>query len=155
MVWEGISAISWTPLIFVLVGVKINTQTYRELILSPVVKELSRTMFSGKPFVFQQDGAPVHTSNATHACFRSNTPNFIRKEEWPPYSPDFNPMDYSIWLILETNTCSKSHTNVESLKTAVCREWDRIPQETLRSAVDAFPKRLHAVIKAKGGDIEI
>ncbi|KAI6659792.1 hypothetical protein LOD99_10647 [Oopsacas minuta] len=37
------------------------------------------------------DGAPAHTSNATQAWFRSNNPNFIRKEEWPPYSPDLNP----------------------------------------------------------------
>ncbi|KAI6657855.1 hypothetical protein LOD99_597 [Oopsacas minuta] len=133
-------AISRTSLIFVCAGVKIHTQTYRELVLKPVVKELSRTMLSGKPFVSQQDGAPAHTSNATQAWLRSNNPNFIGKEEWPPYSPDLNPMDYSIWSILETNACSKSHTNVESLKRALCREWERIPQETLCAAVNAFPR---------------
>ena len=61
-----------TPLIFVPAGVKIDTQTYRELILEPVIQDLSKTMFSGKPFVFQQDGAPAHTSNATQAWLRSN-----------------------------------------------------------------------------------
>ena len=25
------------------------------------------------------------------------TPDFIRKDEWPPQSPDCNPMDYSVW----------------------------------------------------------
>ena len=67
MVWAGISSIFRTPLIFSHVGVKIDTQTYRKLILEPVIQDLSKTMFSGKPFVFQQDGAPAHITNATHA----------------------------------------------------------------------------------------
>ena len=25
------------------------------------------------------------------------TPEFIKKDEWPPQSPDCNPMDYNIW----------------------------------------------------------
>ena len=87
MVWAVISAIGRTPLIFVPAGVKINTQTHRELILEPVIKDLSRTMFSGKPFVFLQDGTPAHTANATQAWLLSNNPDFIRKEQWPPYSP--------------------------------------------------------------------
>ena len=38
MVWGGISANSWTNLIFVPTGVKINSKTYRELILDTEVK---------------------------------------------------------------------------------------------------------------------
>ncbi|KAI6647459.1 hypothetical protein LOD99_12455 [Oopsacas minuta] len=45
------------------------------------------------PEELRYDGAPAHTSNATQAWLRSNNPNFIRKEEWTPYSPDFNPME--------------------------------------------------------------
>ncbi|KAI6658708.1 hypothetical protein LOD99_10966 [Oopsacas minuta] len=43
MVWAGISSIGRTPLIFVPAGVKIDTQTYRELILEPVIQDLSKT----------------------------------------------------------------------------------------------------------------
>ena len=57
MVWAGISASGRTPLVFVPSGVKINISTYRELILEPVVKNLEQTVFNGKSFVFQQDGA--------------------------------------------------------------------------------------------------
>ena len=64
-------------------------------------------MFSGESFLFQQDGAPAHTSKLTQAWLNENIPDFITKEEWPPYSPDLNPMDYSIWSILETKACAK------------------------------------------------
>ena len=46
MVWAGISVASRTPLVFVPPGVKINADTYKELILEPVVKNLGDTMFN-------------------------------------------------------------------------------------------------------------
>ena len=103
---------------------------------------------------FQQDGAPAHTSNSTQGCLRENIPDFIRKEEWPPYSPYLNPMDYSMWGILESRACSKPHKNILSLKSSLCREWEKIPMEMLRAAVQRFPERLKAVISKRGGYIE-
>ena len=47
--------------------------------------------------VFQQDGAPAHTSKTTQEYLDGATPDFIRKDEWPPQSPDCNPMDYAVW----------------------------------------------------------
>ncbi|KAI6648699.1 MhmaT1 transposase [Oopsacas minuta] len=138
MVWAGVSAVGRTPLIFIPPGVKINAKTYQELVLEPVVKGLSQTMFSGQQFVFQQDGAPAHTANTTQDWLKHNIPNFIHKDEWPPYSPDLNPMDYSVWSILENKACSVSHNTVSSLKISLCREWEKIPQETLRAAVEGF-----------------
>ena len=44
--------------------------------------------------------------------------------------------------------------NVESLKASLRREWAKIPQKTLRTAVEAFPRRLKNLIQKKGGYIE-
>ena len=154
MVWAGVSGIERTPLVFVPQGAKINSISYHELILEPVVKDISQSMFSGKDFLFQQDGAPSHTSKLTQAWLRENILDFIAKEEWPPYSPDLNPMDYSIWSILESKACDNSHTSIDTLMTSLNKEWGKIPQETLRAAVEAFPRRLKAGIQKKGGYIE-
>ena len=89
MVWAGVSSVGRTPLIFVPAGVKINSKTYQDLILEPVVKDLSHTMFSGQKFVFQQDGAPAHTSKMSQDWLKSKIPDFIQKEEWPPIQPRF------------------------------------------------------------------
>ena len=102
MVCAGVSTIGRTPLFFVPPGVKVNSISYQRLILEPVVKDLSEMMFSGEFFLFQQDGAPVHTSNSTQSWLRNNISDFVSKEEWSPYSPDLNPMDYSIWSLLES-----------------------------------------------------
>ena len=42
--------------------------------------------------------------------------------EWPPNSIDLNPLDYSVWRILEEKACAKPHPNVESLKQASFEE---------------------------------
>ncbi|KAI6648714.1 hypothetical protein LOD99_7940 [Oopsacas minuta] len=123
-------------------------------ILNPIVRGLGKTMFNNRPFLFQQDGAPTHTAKVNQQWLRNNIPDFISKEEWPPSSPDLNPMDFSLWSILETNACTTSHKSIKSLKTSLPREWAKIPQEKLRAAVESVPKRLRAVIKKKGGYIE-
>jgi len=44
-------------------------------------------------FIFQQDGASAHTSHSTQDWISQNTPEFIQKDEWPPNSPDLNPLE--------------------------------------------------------------
>ena len=56
---------------------------------------------------------------------KAHFPNFI-SADWPPYSPDLNPMDYSIWSILEGRACAKPHKNLEALKQPLQRGWDRM-----------------------------
>ena len=154
MVWAGISSVGRTPLVFVPSGVKINAATYKELVLEPILEDLGEKMFNNQPFVFQQDGAPAHTARTTQQWLQNNIPHFISKEEWPPSSPDLNPLDFSLWSILESNTCAKSHKNIESLKKSLTEEWAKIPQQTMRTAVRSVPKRLRAVVKNLGGYIE-
>src|SRR6218665_321206 len=43
-----------------------------------------------------QDGAPAHRSRKTVAFFTAHVPDFDEPENWPPNSPDLNPVDYLI-----------------------------------------------------------
>ena len=44
-------------------------------------------------FIFQQDGAPAHTARVAQDWIATNRTGFIGKNEWPPNSPDLNPLD--------------------------------------------------------------
>ena len=83
--------------------------------------------------------------------FGENLPGLISSQEWPPYSPDLNPMDYSVWSILETRACAKPHKSLESLRQSLLREWKKISPEEVRTIVQNFSTRLSLCIKARGG----
>ncbi|CAD6185723.1 unnamed protein product [Caenorhabditis auriculariae] len=73
--------------------------------------------------------------------------------DWPASSPDLNPMDYAVWIYLTEKVSSKNYPSIKALKTALIKKWDEIDDDYLRAVIDAYPKRLKAVIKAKGGRI--
>ena len=118
--------------------------------------------FGVRRWCYQHDGAPGHKAEETQTMLAKRCPDFIRVDthwrrndgEWPPNSPDLNPMDYSVWSILEAKACAKPHKNVESLKRALLKAWDEISVETLVKIVDDFPRRLKACVDANGGHFE-
>ncbi|UYV79497.1 hypothetical protein LAZ67_17002901 [Cordylochernes scorpioides] len=73
--------------------------------------------------------------------------------QWPPYSPDLNPMDYSVWSILQSRTCVTRHKSLKLLKRSLRREWDRLSPENLRPIAENFKSRLDLCIIAKRGSL--
>ena len=75
-----------------------------------------------------------------------HTGSFWTKNEWPPSSPDCNPMNYAIWSILESRACAKPHSSVNMLKASMKKTWSEImPEVIVRSIVRLcaqFPDRL-------------
>ena len=154
MVWGGICSTGKTPLVFVDLGVKINKNYYLHKILQGVLKPWTKRHFKQRSWIFQQDSAPAHKAKETQEWCEANFPGFISSKEWPPFSPDLNPMDYSLWSILEARACAIPHKNLASLKRALTREWNKISVDEVRTIVENFPKRLRLCINSKGGHFE-
>ena len=154
MVWAAVTATGRSPLLFIPTGMKLNSERYVLDILEGCLLPWAEQHFKDEPWTFQQDLAPSHGSKFTQSWILRKIPSFISKEDWPARSPDLNPLDYSIWSIMEKRVCSTPHQTLESLKAKLIKEWDAIPQETLRAACDSFPVRLKAVVKNKESYIE-
>ena len=56
---------------------------------------------AGDMFLFQQDSVPAHRARDTVELLRRETPQFISPNMWPANSPELNPVDYSIWGMLQ------------------------------------------------------
>ena len=63
-----------------------------------------------------QDVAPAHSSRKTVALLTAHVPNFIEPENWPPNSPNSNPVDYSIWGALQQLVYRQRIRDIEHLK---------------------------------------
>ena len=153
MVWAAVSETWKSPLIFVEKKTKINSDVYIEQILKPAISEMM-FHFRDKPFTYQQDGATSHTSNKTQKWMRENVPSFWHKEMWPPCSPDLNPMDFSVWNLLEKEACKTPHKSIGGLKRSLLKAWDKIPQKSLRAICMSVNGRLEKVIENLGGHFE-
>ncbi|KAF2886382.1 hypothetical protein ILUMI_01255 [Ignelater luminosus] len=154
MVWAAVTATGRSPLVFIEPGVKVNATYYRESVLEAALKPWARKQFGHADWTFQQDSAPAHKARVNQEWLKTNVPRFISSTQWISNSPDANPMDYSIWSILESKVRAKKHASMDALKQSLKREWAKIPLEHIRAACESFPGRLKAIIHAKGGHIE-
>ena len=65
------------------------------------------------------------------------TPEFIPPEMWPPNSPDLNPVDYSIWGMLQERVYRSRIYDVKELKERLLREWRLLTMHTVIAAAIA------------------
>lgn len=100
-------------------------------------------------FLFQQDGDPKHTSAKSRDWFEDHR---IRLLKWPAQSPDLNPIEH-LWdhLKRKLNSYENHPTSIQELEARIEWEWNRVDPEVCRNLVDSMPRRIAAVIRAKGG----
>jgi len=139
---------------FVADKAKINADYYMTNLLPKLIEDC--TEVAPRDFIFQQDSAPAHAARKTQEWLEQNTPDFITKDEWPPNSPDLNPLDYHVWgAMLERYRVHKPKPrNKAELKAVLEVIWADLPQEPIDKAILAFRKRLRACVKADGGHFE-
>jgi len=154
MVWAAVSARGKFPLKFVETNVKMNGEYYRRHILERVLKPSGRRLFKNQRWIFQQDSAPAHRAKVNQEWCRREIPGFISADEWPPSSPDLNPLNYSIWGILEAEVNATQHRSLEGLRRAIRRAWLNLSQNKICASIKVWRERLAAVIKHRGGHFE-
>ena len=134
--------------------VKVNAEYYTTTLLPQLVNDCQTLL--GNDFIFQQDGAPAHTAHQTQQFLQVNCPDFIERDEWPPNSPDLNPLDYYVWGVMQDkyNKLNPKPASCSELKIALQNIWDELPLIQIQKAIGSIRQRLQSCVRAEGGHFE-
>lgn len=141
MVWGMISAAGVGPLVR-LYG-KVNANVYKQLLDQTVVEYLHSTSDEA---IFMQDNAPCHKAKKVLDFLEQKG---ISTFEWPPQSPDLNPIE-NVWKLVGERARKNNPKNQDELWRFLKIEWNKITPSFCKDLVNSCNRRCQAVIDNKG-----
>ncbi len=143
MIWAAMSSAGVGPLCFL--KSTVNAAIYQE-ILEHFMLPSADKLHGDADFIFQQDLAPAHTAKGTKSWFNDHGVTVL---DWPANSPDLNPIE-NLWGIVKRKMRDTRPNNADELKATVKETWASIPPQQCHKLITSMPRRIEAVIKAKG-----
>ncbi len=143
MIWAAMSSAGVGPLCFL--KSTVNAAIYQE-ILEHFMLPSADKLYGDADFIFQQDLAPAHTAKSTTSWLNDHGVGVL---DWPANSPDLNPIE-NLWGIVKRKMRDTRPNNADDLKATVKETWASIPPQQCHKLITSMPRRIEAVIKAKG-----
>ena len=122
---------------------------YRQILREDQMWTIREQEFDVREVIFQQDGASCHTATLTERLLKRNKMKFF---DWPPQSPDLNPIE-NLWDEIDRRLrdLPGQISSETDLWQKIQEVWQAIDIKTCRRLVHSMPDRIRAVIRARGG----
>jgi transposase len=142
-----------------------------DLVIMDIDEEAKRSGFSANSYLdvlektvescwspgmtFMQDNAPIHKAKKVMQWFEDHG---IPLLDWPPYSPDMNPIEH-VWAKMKEWLCEQypdarnwgsSQSALNMLGRVINEAWEAIPQEFIDGLINTMISRVTALVKAEG-----
>ncbi|GFV51736.1 uncharacterized protein TNCV_1320921 [Trichonephila clavipes] len=122
---------------------------YKDVLQNRLIPQLEEWFPNEEPYIFMQDGALCHTARSIKAFLAEQN---IPLLDWPGNSPDMNLIE-NVWELMKREVTKDVITNKTQLLKRIIHVWNHHPQmqETVQPCIDSMPRRIEALIAAKGG----
>jgi transposase len=128
---------------------RMDGELYRDILDDYLFQTVDLYGMDRERFVFQQDNDPKHTCRIAKNWFQEHEVEVL---DWPAQSPDLNPIEHLWWhLKRRLGAYPDEPKSILELWERVEMEWEKIPKETCIELIKSMPRRVSAVLKAKGG----
>jgi hypothetical protein len=128
---------------------RMDAALYVNILEDELLQTLEYYRLDRDKIIFQQDNDSKHTSTAARKWFDDHE---IEVLEWPAQSPDLNPIEH-LWETLKRRLSNYEvePAGIHELWDRVQTEWEKIPVQVCIDLIESMPRRVAAVLKAKGG----
>jgi len=128
---------------------RMDGELYCQILEDELQESIKHFNKSPEDVIFQQDNDPKHKSHRAKAWFQSHDFEVL---PWPAQSPDLNPIEH-LWDHLKKRLggYERQPNGMIELWERVEEEWEKIDKEVCQNLIESMPRRVAAVIKAKGG----
>lgn len=142
MMWEGVEYACK-------IDGKMDKHLYTAILEDELQASLDHYGKTPQDIIFQQDGDPKHRSYKAMDWLKDHEFQVL---SWPPQSPDLNPIEH-LWFHLKRRLggYEKAPGGVLELWDRIQEEWEKIPASVCQNLIESMPRRVEAVLKAKGG----
>ena len=142
MTWEGVGFATR-------IDGRMDGDLYLQILKDKLQETLEYYGFHPLDIIFQQNNNPKHT--------RRKVKEWLEEQEfktmgWPAQSPDPNPIEHLWgWLKRRLAEYKNPPNGILELWERVQVEWDKIPVGKCHKSIESMPRRIQAVLRAKGG----
>ena len=127
----------------------VTTNRYQQILQQHLLPWLHQNNFNN--CIFQQDNAPPHSAKSTMQWIKDNN---ILILEWPPCSPDCNPIE-NLWSIVSQTVYKngRQYSSIQELESSIGTASRSISIETCQRLINSMNNRLVQVIEVSGSHI--
>jgi transposase len=142
MLWEG-------PGFACKIDGKMDGDLYIKIMQDELGESLAYYNRRPQDVIFQQDNDPKHTCKKAKEYFQKQDYQVL---SWPAQSPDLNPIEH-LWFHLKKKLgeYETQPSGILELWERVQKEWDQIEPSVCQKLIESMPRRVEAVLRAKGG----
>jgi transposase len=128
---------------------RMDGELYRSILDEDLQNSIRYYQLDPAKIIFQQDNDPKHTCKKAKEWFENNGMTVL---PWPAQSPDLNPIEH-LWDYLKRKLgqYATAPSGILELWERIEKEWEDIPASECQKLIESMPRRIEAVIKAKGG----
>jgi hypothetical protein len=123
----------------------LDSKLMLKILKDNLLKSASR-LFPPGQWYFQQDNDPKHKSHLVQDWIRESGIDVL---DWPPYSPDLNPIE-NLWADVKRRAEMDNPRTKEELKTALRKAWSEIDARLIKKLIQSMPKRCKLVLAKQG-----
>lgn len=142
MVWGCLSKFGTGPLAFI--DGNLKSSNYQDMLENTFLPFYEENLPLNS--IFQQDNAPAHRSHSVKGFLSKSLPYVL---DWPAQSPDINIIE-NVWNHIKCNLKKTASKNLHELRLNVRSQWDSITPQFINKLFQSIPRRLVAILRAKG-----